>query len=59
MNTNPQNRPEKDMGLYCLYPPENNFFLFITRTGKRKTRELLCTKQLILLTHWIRFLRRP
>jgi hypothetical protein len=51
MNTNPQNRPEKDMALYCLYPSENNFFLFITRTGKRKTRELLCAKQRIVLTH--------
>jgi len=51
MHTNPQNRPEQDLGLYCLYLFENGLFLLITHTGKRKTRELLCAKQRIFLTH--------
>jgi hypothetical protein len=36
MNTNPQNRPDQDIALYCLYPSEKDPFSLILRPGNCK-----------------------
>jgi len=56
MNTNPQNRPEKDMALYCLYPSENGPFSLILRPGNCKPGNFsVQSSEFLLLTSSVFF----